>query len=343
MMPQEDKTPPSLNIIITREFNPKFGNFFKAMSALSYEIKAVDIDYDIEFDLDEGEEVTSFTSLANTLSEGKLKYVPDFLAPHVSFYEQALHANKVDGVFIPPSMSGVMFECMFSHIHSVFDPVKGADDRLWYDSSPYVELLKEASIVLAARKLGIPVFGSCHGAQLLWYMHGGELYSLPKYTTIDTEEFNMTAGMLMNPGHTEAGIYTFKEDTETKQPDGYESDQDEIEQNDYNHNLLMVTTKKNWPKFNAKPHPNMKQSRPSFFPHHDYFTDFEGLAPRLEDDQIVARSFTFSGCIATQWHPHKSLQTKSARHYLHQFGQQCLDYQVKTQTSKPQKAKMKFN
>lgn len=315
-----------LNVIVTRKLDTAFGDFNEAMRVLGYDLTIIKIS--LEEEIEDALDVSCFKTLRHTLSEGKVSKVPDFLEGSVKYYKNALKENAVGGVFIPPSMSGVMFDCMIKHIETYFPRVEAADSRPWSRREAIPTLIQEASIILAAIQLGIPVFGSCHGAQLLWYMHGGDLYSLPKYTTIDEDEFNMTSGMLLNPHHRETVHYDTKYEIKRHLEDGYESDPEELSQNDYNHNLLMVTTKKEWPKFHAKPHPSMHKEIGFFFPSHEYFSEeYEDGPPCLPKDHIVARSFTFPGCTATQWHPHKSLQTKSGNHYLHLFGQQCEAYQ----------------
>jgi hypothetical protein len=326
MPKSQDLQKQPVTLLITREVNPKFGDIRKAMSSLGYEIQTGNIQHEIAVTLEEEEKVTCFTELKGTLLNGELSSIPDFLSEHVAFYEKALRESHISGVFIPPSTKGVMFNCMVTPIQSMFEAIVPPDDKLSYDISPYTDLIKEASIILAARKLKLPVFGSCHGAQLLWYMHGGELYSMPKYTSSEGNPFMMSEGMLLNPGHTDAGVYQPTASTQYEEQDGYESDDEEISANDYNHNLLMVTSKDAFPKFNAKKHPCMLKGRDQFFPQHRLFSTLPRFKPSIWPEQVVVRSFTFPGCIATQWHPHKSLHTKSAIHYLHLFGQQCLAY-----------------
>ncbi len=143
----------------------------------------------------------------------------------------------------------------------------------------------------------------------------------------------MTSGMLVNPHHAHDGIYRTEHDTVFKEEEGYESDPDEEPHKDYNHNLLMVTTKKKWQQFNAKMHPNMRKGRINFFPSEGAFCREEDeWLPELDENHVVARSFTFPGLIATQWHPHKSLITKSAIRYLHLFARACLHARPEPQT-----------
>ena len=324
----------SINLLATRAFDIEFGDLKKALSVLGYKTKFVDLGCQATVEPDVELELSCLTELQNSLREGAVITVPSFLEATVRFYQLALTESNIQGVFVPPTTSGAMFQCMVKHIDSYLPKVDMADDTPWNTKEMFPALITEASIILAARTLSIPVFGSCHGAQLLWYMHGGELYSLPQYTTTEEREFNMSSGMLLNPGHASDGIYHSEHDTAYQDEDGYESDPDEEPNKDYNHNLLMITTKSKWRQFNAKMHPNMQKGRLGFFPSENVFCrEEDDWLPELEKEQVVARSFTFPGLIATQWHPHKSLATKSAIRYLHLFARACSSYQPEPHVS----------
>jgi hypothetical protein len=138
----------------------------------------------------------------------------------------------------------------------------------------------------------------------------------------------MTSGMLMNPSHVEKGVYSTTLKIAYQEEADYESDSEEEPKKDYNHNLLMVTDEKNWAQFNAKKHPNMHKGNQFFVPFDDPDEYEEEDLPKLKEGQFVARSFEYPGFTATQWHPHKDIDTKSALRYLGRFAKQCERYVI---------------
>lgn len=54
------------------------------------------------------------------------------------------------------------------------------EEYIKYDVSQYERsLIIEIGLILAARKLKIPIYATCHGAQLVWYLLGGNLKRIP--------------------------------------------------------------------------------------------------------------------------------------------------------------------
>lgn len=323
-----------VNILNSRDVIPLYGDLPTAMAKLGYQVNTIEIPYEAKASLEDNkqEKIDRLSLLHHSLKDGFVKHVPDFLDELVKYYKQALVEHEVHGIFIPPTGCGVLFSSMVKHLDSGYSSMQTAERG--YDElveEKYNKLLKEVSIILAARVLNIPVLGSCHGAQLLWYMHGGELYSLPRYSNYKPEQFYIQHGEIKNPNHIYRSRFETILQTSPIEEDGYESDPDEEETKDYDHNLLMIGSQKQMDAYHAKPHPLMLID--SFFslPKHHVVPAREAELP---PGQIVAKSFEHPGCIALQWHPHRDINSKSAIHYLHQFGRQCADYKD-SHTSRP--------
>lgn len=317
-------------LMSTRTLNSDFGDLKKAMGPLGFEIDYIDNQYQFEvhFAVETNAKIAALNTLQHTLYAGRTVSVPPFLIEHVKFYQHALLSSGVDGVFSPPTESGVLFNSMLTHLSSDYPKEKTADDApLNEQEEKYIALIKEVSIILAARSLEIPVFGSCHGAQLLWYMHGGDLYSIPDYSIDHKEGFSILEGSIMNTNHLAECDYSLMPDRSLEIASNYESETEEEDDKDYEHNLIMSTNDKNWPSFHAKQHPIMKNVHHFLSPIDDGYTDMQLKGPRFPDYQQIAKSFEFPGCIATQWHPHAYIDTNASVRYLTEFGKQCLDYQ----------------
>lgn len=324
--------PEILNILSTRELNTNFGDLKEAMGVIGYEVHYVDSDYRVEENLSDNKDVKleALKQLQYTLKDGRTSKIPPLLKPHVSFYLSALRDQNIQGIFSPPTLNGVLFNSMLTHLASPYEQEETADDdRLDEMNDKYNTLIREASIFLAARQLKIPVFGSCHGAQLLWYMHGGDLYSIPAYSIDEGKEHTdpiIQDGSIMNSLHEDYCDYDIASLEDYVVEADYESDPEEEAVKDYEHNLMMAVSKEKWPSFNAKTHPIMDSIDTYFTLVPDSPDETAGLKPTLLDNAIIARSFEFPGCIATQWHPHAYVDTKSSIRYLREFGSQCLDY-----------------
>lgn len=312
-----------LNILNSRRPISEYGSLSEAMGALGYEINSINISYSVLLsDSSLTEKIAALKQLAHSLQEGKVHHIPDFLAKHVKQLSTELLRLNVHGIFVPPTGMGSLFSSMVKHLESDKPKTRLADDSEHFSSEiALVVLIQEVSIILAARQLSIPVLGSCHGAQLLWYMHGGELYSLPTFTYQVSGEFSLHYGEICNPKHlTDNQFETSLKRTFSPEID-YESDDEEEDDKDYDHNLIMVGFKEKWGSYQAKEHPVVYRN--------SIFSDpVDESDLRLPEGTTIAKSFEHPGCIGLQWHPHRNIDTKSSIHYLHQFGQQCARYKV---------------
>ncbi|MDI1353113.1 MAG: hypothetical protein PSV35_10180 [bacterium] len=200
------------------------------------------------------------------------KHVPLEMTIIIKYLRKVL--RPINGVIIPPS--GTPLPSQFLKENNAKSLPAGEEDCV---NPHYQDLILELCIAIAAHQLKIPIAGFCHGAQMLWFLSGGDLTRLPRINTLEDNPFyqlkehtidGLRQGFFVDYGFTKKNSNLPRDATLDA---GYETD-DNLEESyqryDFEHSIIMIP--------HSDMEPLLRKSATSHFIHKLCKTEFKTIA-----------------------------------------------------------------